>query len=413
MQLTGIVAEYNPFHNGHALHVKQARQKTNCSHIVAVMSGQFVQRGEAAIFDKWSRAEMAVAAGVDLVIELPFAFAVRSAQYFAAGGVRLLAALGISSLCFGAEQADLAMLSTAANAFDHPVTLDVFQSGIQQGLPYAKALSNAVAIQTGLSADFLMTPNNILAVEYLRSINRWAPHIKPVAVTREQAPYHQAVISGSIASATAIRKALLDRNLLDEEIAAALPQVSRTIIHQLLHQQKGPVEGHFFGNMLLAKLRTASLISLEQIPEMAEGLHHKFLTCALQAIDLDMLLSLVKSKRYTRTRLQRIAVHTLLGTAKADLTLFDTAGPLYARVLAFNNNGKDILRQLKEHSTVPLITKTTQYLDSHQRNIAELSPLQKMLSFDTIASDIYSLGYPNHASRVGGLDFLRSPTYLP
>jgi len=151
------------------------------------MSGQFVQRGEAAMFDKWSRAEMAVASGVDLVIELPFAFAVRSAQFFATGSVRLLAALGVQYLCFGAEQADLERLSAAANAFGQPDTAEVFRTGIQAGLPYAKALSNAVAAQTGLASDFLLTPNNILAIEYLRAIRHWAPEMIPAAVAREQA----------------------------------------------------------------------------------------------------------------------------------------------------------------------------------------------------------------------------------
>ncbi len=412
MKLTGIIAEYNPFHNGHALHVDKARQLTNCTHVVAVMSGQFVQRGEAAVFDKWSRAEMAVSSGIDLVIELPFAFAVRSAQYFAAGGIRLLAALGTDCLCFGAEQANLTMLSAAANAFEQPATAELFRSGIEQGLPYAKALSNAVAAQTGLPADFLMTPNNILAIEYLRSINRWAPQIIPAAITREQAPYHQQVISGTIASATAIRKALLTRKALDEKITAALPKCSLSMLQKLMEHQKGPVESYFFGDMLLAKLRTISLRELEEIPEIAEGLHHKIHASALQAIDLEMLFSLVKSKRYTRTRLQRIAVHALLGTTKNDLARFDAAGPLYARVLAFNSKGQEILRHIKQHGNLPLITKTTKYLDSHLRNTVNLSPLQKMLTFDTLASDLYALGYPNPAFRAGGLDFLRSPSHL-
>ncbi|MDF2928303.1 MAG: hypothetical protein K0Q75_541 [Anaerospora sp.] len=164
--------------------------------------------------------------------------------------------------------------------------------------------------------------------------------------------------------------------------------------------------------MLLAKLRTISLRELEEIPEIAEGLHHKIHASALQAIDLEMLFSLVKSKRYTRTRLQRIAVHALLGTTKKDLVRFDATGPLYARVLAFNSKGQEVLRHIKQHGNLPLITKTTKYLDSHLRNTVNLSPLQKMLTFDTLASDLYALGYPNPAFRAGGLDFLRSPSHL-
>lgn len=413
MKLTGIIAEYNPFHNGHSLHIDRARELTNCTHIIAVMSGQFVQRGEAAIFDKWSRAEMAVASGVDLVIELPFAFAVRSAQFFATGSVRLLAALGAQYLCFGAEQADLKRLSAAANAFEQPDTAEVFRTGIQAGLPYAKALANAVAAQTGLASDFLLTPNNILAIEYLRAIRHWAPEMIPAAVAREQAAYHQPVISGPIASATAIRSALLTHKALVPEIKAALPESSLAVLHRQLDTQKGPVAANFFGDMLLAKLRTLPLSQLEAVPEVTEGLHYKIQSCALQATSLETLLAAIKSKRYTRTRLQRIAVHTLLGTTKHALAHFDAAGPLYARVLAFNSKGQEILRHLKQNAQLPLITKTTKALDSQRRNSASLSLLQQMLALDTVASDIYSLGYPNPEFRAGGLDFLHSPSFLP
>lgn len=413
MKLTGIIAEYNPFHNGHALHIDRARELTNCTHVIAVMSGQFVQRGEAAMFDKWSRAEMAVASGVDLVIELPFAFAVRSAQFFATGSVRLLAALGVQYLCFGAEQADLERLSAAANAFGQPDTAEVFRSGIQAGLPYAKALSNAVAAQTGLTSDFLLTPNNILAIEYLRAIRHWAPEMIPAAVAREQAAYHQPVISGPIASATAIRSALLTHKALIPEIKAALPESSLAVLHRQLSTQKGPVAVNFFGDMLLAKLRTLPLSQLEAVPEVTEGLHYKIQSCALQATSLETLLAAIKSKRYTRTRLQRIAVHTLLGTTKHALADFDAAGPLYARVLAFNSKGQEILRHLKLNAQLPLITKTTKALDSQRRNSTSLSLLQRMLALDTVASDIYSLGYPNPEFRIGGLDFLHSPSFLP
>ena len=270
-----------------------------------------------------------------------------------------------------------------------------------------------MAAQTGLASDFLMTPNNILAIEYLRAIKHWAPEMLPAAVTREQASYHQPVISGPIASATAIRNALQKQRALTPEIKAALPGGSLAVLHQQLNVQKGPVESDFFGDMLLAKLRTLSLSQLEAVPEVTEGLHYKIQSCALKATSLETLLALIKSKRYTRTRLQRIAVHTLLGTTKNALAHFDADGPLYVRVLAFNGRGQEILRRLKQEAKLPLITKTTKFLDSHRRNSACLSPLQQMLALDTLASDIYSLGYPNPEFRAGGLDFLHSPRLLP
>lgn len=410
MNIAGIIAEYNPFHNGHALHIRQTRQITGCSHVIVAMSGHFVQRGEAAVFDKWSRAEMAIHSGADLVVELPFVYAVRSAQYFATGGIRLLAALGASYLSFGAEHADLPLLSEAAQAMFNPSFTANFRSQLDQGVTYARAMERSLTIQTDLPSAFLTSPNNILAIEYLRALTSWAPHIRPIPVRREQAAYHDPVIRCEIASATAIRQVLLHGQAT--EIRQAVPSASYAIIEDLIQIRKGPVKPQSFDSILLAKIRSASPEELAAIPDMTEGLHYKTAESALRATDSESFFQLLKSKRYTRTRLQRMAIHILIGTSKEILASFDDSGPLYGRVLAFNNKGRELLRHLSTHASIPLVTKTAAMLSSRDRHQVHLTPAQQMLVFDTKASDFFVLAMPDTRWRSGAWDFLQSPIYV-
>ena len=410
MKIAGIIAEYNPFHNGHALHIAMTRRDTDCSHLVAAMSGHFVQRGDAAMFDKWSRAEMAVRSGVDLVIELPCIFSVRSAQYFAAGGVRLLAAIGVHCLSFGAEQADLTELRKAAYAVDNPLFGQIFSRHITAGVTYAKALAAAIYEQTGLTEQFVSAPNNILAIEYLRAIKNWAPAITPVAIPRMEAEYHDPVIRGTIASATAIRQALITEEQRSEKIRQAVPDATYDKITQLLSDRKGPITHSSFEAIMLAKLRSTPLTALENLPDVTEGLHYKIAAASLQATNIEHFFTLLRCKRYPRTRLQRIVIHALLGTTKSDLAEHDATGPLYVRVLAFNDKGRELLRHY--HGACPLLLKTTSLLSSKQRNGTTLTAAQKMLALDTQATDLYTLGMPDHHWRYGGWDFLRSPVYV-
>ncbi|GBG54930.1 UPF0348 protein [Sporomusaceae bacterium FL31] len=410
MKTVGIIAEYNPFHNGHQWQINQARKLSGSDYIICVMSGNFVQRGELAIFDKWKRAEMAVLGGADLILELPVVFSVRSAQYFAAGGVRLLNALGnVSHLCFGTEHPDLNILKRIASAIDDKKTLDTLHSNLQLGQTYAAALSNAIHASHNIPFNILNEPNNILAVEYLRSINKYRATLTPIAVPRRESHYHDTIISGTFASATAVRKSLLSH--ASTSVQKAIPPSSYDIIEQLITTNRGPASAAKLENIILAKLRTANLIDLEQLPDVSEGLHYKLQKSALNASSVQELLTMVKSKRYTNTRLQRILIHTLLGISQNVLNEFDQTGPLYARVLAFNDRGRAILKEFNKNSALPIITKTTQFLSSISRNTANLNAMQKMLSYDTVATDVYALSLPGSPWTRGGWDFRTSPYY--
>ena len=407
----GIIAEYNPFHNGHRWHAAEAKLRSGCPYSVAVMSGQFTQRGEPAAFDKWTRASMAVASGVDLVLELPTVFAVRSAQYFATAGVRLLHSLGIvSHLAFGAETPNQILLQQAADFFSSDELRLGIRERLAQGKNYAAAIADCLTA-SGTSLSVLSQPNNILGVEYLRATKHFAPEISPLLIPRMHSQYHDTEITTPFASATAVRKAL--QHETDKELQQALPETSMSLITQQMQGGRGPVTYENLELPLLYKMRTASLDEIAELPDVSEGLQYKMSAAALQAKTVEEWLLLVKSKRYTRTRLQRALIHSLLGITKKQIRLFDECGPLYARVLAFNPQGRILLRAIADHSSITIITKTAHSLNTRQRDtIQTLTPLQEMLAIDTRASDIYVLGFSNKQWRSGGDDFRHSPVYL-
>ena len=414
MQAVGIIVEYNPFHNGHKWQVEAAKKQSGCSFVVGVMSGNFMQRGEPALFDKWKRAEMAIRGGVDLIIELPVVFTVRSAEYFATGGIRLLHSLGIvSHVCFGAEHADLTLLNKIAMSTEDAEVIKDLHIHLQLGSTYAAALGKALQKRYNIAPDIIISPNNILAIEYLRAIKKFAPQLIPLPVCRQQSHYNDTMITTPFSSATAIRHAVLKSMVVTDGISATLPSTTVAIINTLLTQKRGPVTFSNLSIAILALLRVAGLETLEQLPGVSEGLHYKLRDCALRAANIDQLFSLLKSKRYPYTRLQRIITHSLIGTTKTQLTDFDKEGPLYARVLAFNQQGRLLLKKMNQQATVPVVSKTTHFLSSNQRSNKDLTPLQNMLAIDTTSSDIYTLGMPPSNWNVGGWDFRYPPLYLP
>lgn len=415
MKAVGMIVEYNPFHNGHLWHLNEAKRISGAPFSIGVMSGNFTQRGEPAMTDKWSRAAMAVKAGVDLVIELPVVFSVRSAQYFATGGIQLLNHLGVvSHVCFGAEMPDILKLTAAASALSQPTVINTMREKMKTGQTYAASLATAVSANSSVDARLFQSPNNLLAIEYVRAINTYAPHLVPLPIKRLAANYHDSLITSPIASATAIRTAIRQNGLLPPGSTAwhALPPSCAQQINELISKGKIPVTLADFSNIILAKIRTMHLDDIAEVPDITEGLHNKINQAAFKATTVQELLAYSKSKRYTLTRLQRIIVHTLLGTTKCKLAQFDQSGPLYARILAFNSNGRRLLKEISQHATIPIITKTTHYLTSKQQPQHDLLPLQAMLAYDISATDIYALGFPNPSWRLGYQDYQTSPLYI-
>ena len=395
MHVCGVICEYNPFHKGHALHLERTRALSGADYVVCAMSGSFTQRGVPARHDKWTRAKMALSCGADLVVELPARFACAPAPEFAAGGVSLLAGLGVlTHLSFGCEESALPALKTAAQIFSEESSSfkETLREGLDQGLPYPRARALAAQQESGIpDLDALISqPNASLAVEYLRALGN---SITPVPVVREGSGYHDGEL-GELCSATAIRAAI-SRG----ELAAALDAVPcPDLLAQA--QARGDVhEEEALTQALLYRLRTMEPQALAEISGMEEGLEHRFLSAAKTAATRDELILTVKSKRYTYARLSRICANILLDIRK-DFARQNTA-PTYARVLGFRRESSPLLHEIKKGGTLPLITKAADYDRS-----------DPLFALDVCAQDLWSLGCVSAPLRSAGRDFTTGPVIL-
>lgn len=410
MQITGIISEYNPFHNGHKYLIDEHKKRNPNTHFIAVMSGNFTQRGEAAILNKWQRAQLAIAGGIDLVLELPFVFAVRSAQHFAYGGIDLLNKLGcVNNICFGSENTNKNELMQIVQSFFKPEFSSLFQNNISQGLSYAAAVSKTLSQITNVDEAILKAPNTILGIEYLKAMQMLQAPFSVDIIKRKKAQHNDLNYQNNFASGTAIRHCLYKDNINFSELKQVVLQETFFLLQQAYMQKNLPQEDNLFLS-LLSKLRLAKLNDIKKIYNVNEGLEFKLLKAATQAKNRQELLDKLKSKRYPLTKLQRMLLYIMLDLTKQQIDKFDKSGALYARVLAFNEKGKYILRQIKEKSALPIITKTTTYLDSKKRRQEDLTTFEEMLSIDTYATELYNLCFnPVH---IYGEDFITSPIYV-
>lgn len=400
-KIAGIVAEYNPFHNGHAYQVEQARQQ-GAQAIVAVMSGHFLQRGEPALADKWQRASWAVASGVDLVIELPLAIACRSADYFAAGAVRLLNALGIvTHLAFGAE-ANSETLTPLSRLIPAPATQAALRDGLKQGLSYPAALEEAIKKGAPHLAPALRQPNNILALSYLTALRLYAPALTPLIIPRRHSAYHDRTLTGPVASATAIRATLQNQGLAPQ-LQPVVPPATWQGLQQCWDKQELRLDPAVLSSLLYYKLRLDKLDG--RLPALGEGLENRLEKAINRTTNWNELLDALKSKRYPRTRLARQLTHYLLATP-ADLPgRIDREGPPYARVLAFNDTGRRLLHTCRAQASLPLITRVAPHLSGDRDSL-----LAACLRQDVKATECYDLLGPG--APTGARDLLTSPCYL-
>jgi len=404
MKVVGIIAEYNPFHNGHKYHLEQSKKICNAQYSVAVMSGNFLQRGEPALFDKWTRAKMAVLNGIDLVIELPVIYSCQVAEIFAFGAVKILSSLGIIDyLSFGSEKGNIEELYDLADALlNEPMEIsDEIKHLMDKGLTYSKALGDTYNKYYG---DILSYPNNVLGIEYIKSILLLKSSIKPVTVKRVMNNYNDAYFTGAISSATAIRKALKENPFM-EDIQASTPEASWNIIQDSIMIKKGPVFWEDFTDILLYQIRKSSYQDIENLPDVKEGLEYRIKKAGNNSTCFEELIDLLKTKRYTRTYLQRSLCHLLLGINKEDIKQAkDILSPVYIRVLALNKKGRDLLKEIRINTDYPIINKPADFKPD--------SPyLDRIFELDTRATDIYSLGCKNSDYRIAGLDYRVSPFY--
>ena len=349
MKICGIITEYNPFHNGHALHIQRAREISGCEYIIACMSGNFVQRGEPAIFDKFIRTKAALQNGADVVIELPVFFAAQSAEYFAAYSVRLLEATGIiDSICFGSECGDLPALLAIAEllAFESQALSSEIKKLSAAGYPYPKA--RAEALSAIHPTQLLGSPNNILGIEYLKAILKTGSNITPLTVKRENAMYNDMKITGNIASATAIRGAIAHENY--DAVGLSVPADCFD-----LYKSQKPVFPDDFSELLHLRLRTLDRAELPGIFEIKEGIENKILSAAEEFDNLTQIAQAVKSRRYPLTAIMRMLQNILLDIKKEEVISHFASDCQYIRVLGFKKQSA-ALPLLVKSSKVPVIT---------------------------------------------------------
>ena len=394
MNIVGLVTEYNPFHKGHLYHLKASKEISESSHAVAVMSGHFLQRGEPALLDKWTRAKMAIDSGLDLVFELPTLFACSSAETFAFGAVSLLNDLqGVNHLVFGSESGCLSDLKPISDLLNRPTEAfnETLRQALDYGMSYPKA--QAKAINHCLQKDQEYLPNNLLGVAYLQAMDRLQSPMTPHTIKRVKADYLSKEIRGDIASATAIRDALENK-----KIDAVKNVVTQATYQTLADCQEDFVFLKTLAPILLYKIRSMSEEAISQIHDVTEGLEKKIKKAGQTAYDYESLIERVLSKRYTRTRIQRIFIKILLNIKNVHII---NQKPLYARVLAFNEKGQEILNTIKKTSHIPIITNINKSaLDDE---------IKKQLDFDILASDIYALLRQKEFMHKGGMDHLRAP----
>ncbi|MBO8171077.1 MAG: nucleotidyltransferase [Bacillaceae bacterium] len=388
MGTVGLIVEYNPLHNGHHYHFEQAKKVTGADTAVAVMSGHFLQRGEPALVNKWARAEMALSMGIDLVVELPFAYATQNAEMFAFGAVSILDELGIvDSLCFGSESGNLEWMMTLASLLEEepaPFTQEI-QKQLRQGLPYPRAYADAAQVlmrEHGFEDIPVNQPNNILGLNYLLSLKRRNSTIQPYTIERKKAGYHQRDITDArIASATAIRSRLMEKQDL-AAIRDYVPPATYDILQREIKEKRGPVHWDNFYRLILSRIIQSQVDDLKNLHEMTEGLEYRFKQFVLTSESVDELLNRVKSKRYTWNRLQRILISVLFQLEKQDYQQLQVKqGPPYVRVLGFNEKGQALLKKVRKTCRLPIIT-----------NISREQP--PMLELDVKAGAMYALGYP-------------------
>ena len=390
MKACGIVAEYNPFHNGHAYQIERIREELNPDVVIAVMSGNFLQRGEPALVDKWTRTQMALAGGVDLVIELPVMFSTQVADYFGKGAIQILGDLGIDHLSFGVEAGTAEEFMSAARWMVE--NEDLISSEMTQNtapdVPYAKQME---MVLSNLAPNFplhLNSPNNQLGFAYAKEIVRQGldQDIALFPIKRKDAEYHETSFNADkkIASATAIRKAVFEGT----DVSIYIPEKA---IPYLLAEEDNKVSWENYFPLLKYQLTVQSEDSLREIYEMTEGLENRLKKYIAESNSFSELMELVKTKRYTWTRLQRLFTYVLLGLTKADVKKALVEKPAI-RILGFNEAGRAYLSEQKHSLDVPLISNVNQ-------------KTKKDIPFDVLAGEIYALGH----SFIKKQDFTRKP----
>lgn len=389
MNVVGLIVEYNPLHNGHMYHFRQAKKMTGAEAAVVVMSGNFLQRGEPALVSKWARAKMALHMGADIVIELPYVYATQHAQAFAYGAVSLLNHLPfVTHLCFGSESGHIESFRRLAREFrDEPEDFRLnLKQKLKQGQSYPKAYGDTLQqwlVSRNLDPSLAEKPNNILGMYYMAALSKLKSTIEPVTIKRKKAGYHDVHFADQqLASATSIRQALFSTGEPDwSSVAPYVPPFTLDILKEEHEAGRGLMRWENYYAYIIYALFTLSASDIQSMYEVDEGIEHRLKQKAREAQSVEHLCRLVKSKRYAWNRIQRMLVHTLTQFKKTDAQrLHLKQGAQYIRLLGFSALGRQLLNEHKKQLSIPLVSAITK--NQHP-----------MIEWDIKASLIHTLGY--------------------
>ncbi len=404
-RILGIIAEYNPFHNGHFYHMQEAKRVTNAEYCVCVVSGNFTQRGEPSIINKWSKAYMALCCGADLIIELPTIYSTSSAENFASGAIKILNSLKIvTDVAFGTECNDIATLNNIANVvYSEPKEYkNILNHELKRGLSYPSARENAIMMYLNdikRYANVMASSNNILAIEYLKALKAQKSRINPIAIKRNKVYYNDETIVDGLASATAIRKFLARKEYAD--VRKVVPRSTYQILGEEIKKGEIILSIKDFEKEIIYNLRKMSIEEIANLPDVSEGLEYSIKRAAEESNDINEIIEKIKSKRYTQTRIQRILIYSLLNINKKDMQNSKNIIP-YTRILGFNQRGRMLLSEIvRENPKINMITSVGKYVKQDAKKANK--QLIQMLSTDIFATNVYTLGYKNDAK--ANLDF--------
>lgn len=398
----GIIAEYNPFHNGHLHHLQMSKQYTNSDYTIGIIGGNFTQRGSTSIIDKWEKTRIALLNGIDLIIELPLLYSISSAENFADGAIKILNSLNVVDyLSFGSESSDINILNKVAEILYHEPNeyKNILSHELNKGLSFPKARENALLMYLNdirKYSNILSSPNNILGIEYLKALKKYNSKIKPVCIPRIESEYNSTNFSNNIASATAIRS--LVKNKSFEIIKNLVPNNTYSILIDNIKNGHIVEDLSVFEKEIIYVLRKMSIEEISNLPDVSEGLEFTIKNAANSCNSIVELMGLIKSKRYTQTRIQRILLYSLLGVTKKDMEISKNTLP-YIRVLGFNEKGRELVSEIsKKNPKLKIITSVKKFVDSNKNKNLNL-----LLNKDIFATNVYTIGFEYDS--LNNLDF--------
>lgn len=389
----GIIAEYNPLHNGHVYHIENAKERAKAEYVVAIITGNFTQRGNTSIVDKWEKTRMALKNGIDLVIELPTIYSISSAENFADGAIKILNELRfISHISFGMEEEDITLINNIASVMTNEPKeyKNYLKEALKEGDSYPKAREKALLkyLNDSKYENVLNGSNNILAIEYLKALKRQKSNIIPVGIKREKVFYNSNKIIDEYASSTGIRNLLLSKQI--EEVIKVVPSSTFNILYENIKNGTFTFDLKDLSKPIIYKFRNMTKQEIRELPDVSEGLENLIKESVEKTNNLVELINLIKNKRYTQTRIQRILLYGLLGITKKDMEMSKKTAP-YIRVLGCNRQGKRLLSEIDRDK---LITSVKDY---ENKNKNRSKNLKRMLEIDKNATNMYTIAFKENS----------------